>query len=152
MEQKKEKIERKKTISEFIAANQLTLTEKEAFQNLFIAIDTNQEKLFYITYNNSGHESAILNLKCIKAAKVDSIEQNIYDEIKGRQVVVGRHVNKIQLQLSLKNNIEMLHYLPFYQAHVNGIDELNTLKKRAEYWQELITHFCSCQNTGKLQA
>lgn len=137
---KKEMAKRKIKIDEVISTNHLTITEKEELANHFIAIDAGKGKLVYMEFDSTGDKTELIDLQNIKSAKVDVVENNIYEERKGKQVSVGTHISKVQLELTPKDGNQTKHYLAFYQAIVNGMDEMNTLKRRAQHWQEMVAN------------
>lgn len=127
-------------LDDLVAANNLTLHEKEAIDQYLIAMDTFHAKLLYLGFSNNDVYTMVLDLNKIKIAGVDIEENSIYEEKKGKSVLVQKHVTKLQLALTYKDASQPVALLPFYLSE-NGTDNYNTLKTRIEDWRDRINKF-----------
>lgn|GEM_PF-6856204 len=130
-------------MAEIIATNNSTVTEKEELANYSIAVDKKKGKLFSIEFDSRAKGKAELkDLQNIKSAKADYVEDNnICEGQKRKPVSPGTHISKVQLALTPKGSNQPKYYFTFYHALLNGIDETNTLKRRAQHWQERVNNY-----------
>jgi hypothetical protein len=93
--------------------------------------------LLYINFSNAKEEVLLLNLWTIKAVKVTTDDNCIYEQKKGKQVLVDKQVSKLQLEVALDENKKA--NLVFYE-YKNGMQDFVHIKQRANYWSQLINN------------
>jgi hypothetical protein len=136
---RKQKLAKQKiAFSELVARNQLEISEKEELNNYIIAIDKNKFQLVYLDFSGTDAEKIVIDLRKVKSVKVDTEENSIYEERKGKSILIEKQVIKLQLAISLNDPHLSPNFLPFYQMYKDGIQDFTTVKNRAEYWQNII--------------
>jgi hypothetical protein len=123
-----------------VAENDLTINEREEFEQYQIAIDTTNLKLLYLNFTTTTEDAKVIDLQKIKTAKVDIEENSIYENRKGKSVFVEKHILKLQLAITSKDANQPIELLTFYQ-YQDGMADYNKLKKRIEYWKDNINNF-----------
>jgi hypothetical protein len=123
-----------------VAKNNLTIKEREEFEQYQIAIDTTNLKLLYLNFTATTEDVKVIDLQKIKTAKVDIEENSIYENRKGKSVFVEKHILKLQLAITSKDANQPIDLLTFYQ-YQDGMADFNKLKKRIEYWKDNINNF-----------
>ena len=123
-----------------VSTNNLTIREREEFDKYQIAIDSSNLKLIYFNFSSTPEDAKVVDLQKIKTAKVDIEENSLYENRKGKSVLVEKHILKLQLALSKKDADQPIELLTFYQ-YEDGMADYNNLKKRIEYWRDNINNF-----------
>lgn len=131
----------KTKFEDLVSTNNLTIFEKEQFENYLIAIDTLNAKLVYLNFSNTEEEAKVIDLQKIKTTKVDVEENSIYEDRKGKSVFVEKQNTKLQLELTPKDGSQAKELLTFYQVYKDGMLDFNKLKMRIEYWKDNINKF-----------
>jgi lipopolysaccharide export LptBFGC system permease protein LptF len=133
---KQKAIENKKAkYASLVSSNNLIINEKEEFNNYLIAIDTVNGKILYLNFSNPKEEAMVIDLRKIKASRVEIEENHIYEEKKGKSILIEKQYTKIQLELTAKDAGQPKAVLILYQLYKDGMDDFKTVKKRAEHWQ-----------------
>lgn len=132
------------SFANLVAANNLTIHEKEQFGHYMIAIDTLQRKLCYLNFSGNKEEVKVIDLQKTKETRVVIEENSIYENKKGKTVFVEKHVIQLHLEITSKMINESKELLVFYTYH-DGIVDYNRLKNRIEYWRDNINQFTKGQ-------
>jgi hypothetical protein len=123
-------------MNESIIQNKLEISEKEQIDNYLLAIDKTNFMLMYIDYNAPGNAPILMDLWQIKNVKIVTEHNDVYEEKKGKKILVDKQVIKLMIQVTLtdgKAGQEMVLY-----DYNNAIREFIHSKTRAAYWCQLI--------------
>jgi hypothetical protein len=132
--------DQKSKFEQLVSASNLTINETEQFEHYLIAIDTLNAKLLYLNFSHPEEDARVIDLQKVKTARVEIEENSIYEEKKGKSVVVEKQISKLLLELTQKDVSQPKELLAFYQVHKDGMLDFNELKKRIEYWKENINN------------
>ena len=133
--------EQQSKFERLVSANNLTISEKELFDKYVIAIDVERGLLVHIDFSNAEDSTRLIDLHTIKTVKVNTEENSIYEEKKGKPFLVEKQLTKLQLELTPKDTDQPKQLLPFYQLYKDGQHSFSSIKKRIEYWQRNITNY-----------
>jgi hypothetical protein len=123
-------------MNESIIQNKLEISEKEQIDNYLLAIDKTNFMLMYIDYSAPGNAPILMDLWQIKNVKIVTEHNDVYEEKKGKKILVDKQVIKLMIQVTLtdgKAGQEMVLY-----DYNNAIREFIHSKTRAAYWCQLI--------------
>ena len=126
----------KVVLADVVWKNKLDLAEQETINHCVIGIDKINFILLYINFSNDKEEVILLDLWQIKDLKVTTEDNNVYEQRKGKSVLVDKHVAKLKLAVTLID-VESKVDLILYQDG-DGMQDFLQIKKRAEYWLDLI--------------
>jgi len=124
-----------------VNAHSLAISEKEVFDKYVIAIDVEKGLLVHIDFSNTPDSTRLIDLHKIKTATANTEEDSIYEENKGKSVLVERQLTKLQLELTPKDTDQQKQLLPFFQLYKDGQHNFSSIKKRVEYWQDYINGY-----------
>jgi G3E family GTPase len=116
--------------------NKLDISEKETINNSLLAIDKVNFKLVYINFGNEKEEVTLVDLRQVKTAKLSTEDNSIYEQRKGKSILIDKQVSKLQLELTF-NNEQPNSKLVLYQ-YSDGMHHLVQVKARATRWCDLI--------------
>jgi hypothetical protein len=132
------KLSRQKVIfADVVWKNKLEISEHETVNDVLIAIDKINFVLLYINFSSAKEEVSLIDLWTIKSVNVTTEDNCIYEQRKGKSVLIDKQVNKLQLELTLKENQKTCLILYEYQ---NGMHNFINIKQRANYWSQLINN------------
>jgi len=133
--------EQQSKFERLVTAHNLTVSEKELFDKYVIAIDVEKGLLVHIDFSDTIDSTKLIDLHKIKTVKVNTEENSIYEEKKGKSYLVEKQLTKMQLELTPKDTNQPKQLLPFYQLYKDGQHNFSGIKKRIEYWQENINNY-----------
>jgi hypothetical protein len=123
-----------------VSIHNLTINEKEEFAQYHIALDTSNLKLLYVNFSNTKEDVTILDLQKIKSVKVEMEENSIYENRKGKTVLIEKEIVTIKLILTIKDTVQPTAVLTFYRQE-DGKTDYVVLKNRMEYWKKKISDY-----------
>ena len=126
----------KELVADIITRNKLEITEKETINNYLLAIDKINFMLLYINLSDSNGEAVLIDLWQIKTVKVSTEDNSVYEQKKGKSVLVDKRVSKLQIQVTLIND-QPIADLVLYE-YKDALEDFIYIKKRADYWCHLI--------------
>lgn len=126
--------------NKLVSINNLTITEKEEFAHYHIALDTSNLKLLYVNFSNTKEDVTILDLQKVKSVKVNMEENSIYENRKGKTVLIEKEIVTIKLILTINDTVYPTTVLTFYR-YEDGKTDYAVLKTRMEYWKQKITDY-----------
>ena len=116
-----------------IAKNNLKVNQSETWANNYIAIDSDQKKLFFLKFNETETLEQLVDLNKIKETKIVVNKKSIKTK-NGKEDVL----EKLDLEILLINGERI--FLNFYDS--NQIYSQDFELKRAEKWKAIIfDHF-----------
>jgi hypothetical protein len=132
------KIAGQKTIfADIVWKNKLEISEKETINDYLLAIDKINFVLLYINFGQQKEEVTLIDLWNIKTAKVTTEDNCIYEQKKGKPVLVDKQVSQLQLEVTLAENKNVMLVLYEYK---NGMQDFVHIKQRANYWSQTINN------------
>jgi hypothetical protein len=132
------KLAKQKVIfADIVWKNKFEISEKESIGNYLLAIDKINFVLLYINFSDAKEEMTIVDLWNIKTVKVTTEDNAIYEQRKGKAVLIDKQINKLQLEVTLVGNQSV--NLVLYQ-YKDGLQDLMAIKRRANYWVEMINN------------
>lgn len=128
--------QQKLLFADTIYKNKLEISEKETINSYLLAIDKINFTLLYINFSGPEGEVVLIDLWRIRSAKVITEDNSVYEQRKGKSVLVDKQVSKLQLEVTLvdapsKTNLVLFEYK-------DGIQDFIYIKERADYWCRLI--------------
>ncbi|GEO07810.1 hypothetical protein [Segetibacter aerophilus] len=134
--QNKKTAQQKILLADVVWKNKLQLLLQETINNYLLAVDKVNFILLYIDFGNEKEEVVLIDLWQVKTIKVTTEDNSIYEQRKGKSVLVDKQVSKLQLELTLideqqKKNLVLYEYK-------DGMQNLMEIKRRADYWCQLI--------------
>jgi hypothetical protein len=130
------KLAKQKVIfADIVWKNKLEISEKETINSYLLAIDKINFALLYINFSEQKEEVTIIDLWNIKTVKVITEDNAVYEQRKGKAVLIDKQINKLQLEVTLVDSQPI--NLVLYQ-YKDGLQNLNEIKKRANYWAGII--------------
>jgi hypothetical protein len=135
-------VTRHATFDALVSIHQLTINEREEFNHYYIAIDTSNLKLLYVNFSNTKEDVKIVDLQKITAVKVDLEEKSIYENRKGKPVLIEKEIVNLQLAITKKDADQTTEILRFYR-YEDGMADHALLKNKVEYWKNKIANFIS---------
>ena len=126
----------KVVLAEVAWKNKLDLAEQETINHYIIGIDKINFILLYIDFSNDKEEVILLDLWGMKDLKVTTEDNNVYEQRKGKSVLVDKHVAKLKLEVTLIDAASKVD-LVLYQ-YGDGMQDFLPIKERAAYWSHLI--------------
>jgi len=105
----------KSVLDDVIWKNKLEIVEQESINNYVLAIDRVNFVLLYIHFGNEKEEVGLIDLWQIRAVKVSTEDNSIYEQRKGKTILVDKQVSKLQLELTsvevqAKTNLVLYEY------------------------------------------
>lgn len=134
-----------------VLKNNLEISEKEEINHYVFAIDKVKHILLYFNFTNNNIDTTVIDLQKVKSVRVDTEENSIYEEKRGKSVLVEKQVTKVQVEINLEDNQQTQHLLPLYQ-YVDGVQDIGSVKKRAEHWHATIISSKHFSNFSKPKA
>lgn len=132
------KLARQKTIfADIVWKNKLEISERETINDYLLAIDKINFVLLYVNFGGQKEEVALIDLWNIKTVKVTTEDNSIYEQRKGKAVLIDKQVNKLQLEIALAENQKTNLVLFEYK---DGMQDFINIKQRANYWSQLINN------------
>lgn len=130
------KLGRQNTVfADIVWKNKLEISEKETINDYLLAIDKINFVLLYINFGEQKKEVALIDLWNIKTVKVTTEYNSIYEQRKGKQVLIDKQVNKLQLEVTLAENQKTNLVLYEYK---DGMRDFLYIKSRANHWAAII--------------
>jgi hypothetical protein len=129
-------IRQKVVLADIAWKNKLEISVQETINNYLIAIDKVNFVLLYIDFGKEKEEVILLDLWQIKAVKVIIEDTSIYEQRKGKVVLMDKQVSKLQLEVELIDapaNANLLFY-----EYKDGVQNFLEIKMRANSWCDLI--------------
>jgi len=126
-----------------IAKHNLNVSQFETWANNYIAIDTDQKKLFFLKINETENIEQLVDLNKIKETKIIEIKKSVKTN-NGVHIVL----EKLDLELFLINGERI--FLNFYDS--NQIYAQDFELKRAEKWKAIVFEIIKALNFGKRAA
>ena len=105
--------EQQSKFERLVTAHNLTVSEKELFDKYIIAIDVQKGLLVHIDFSNTTDSTSLIDLHKMKTVKVNTEENSIYEEKKGKSYLVEKQLTKMQLELTPKDTNRQNNYCPF---------------------------------------
>lgn len=134
----RKKLARQKLVmADIVWKNKLEIGKKETINEYVLAIDKVNFVLLYINFRNEKEEVNLIDLWNIKTAKVATEDNSIYEQKKGKPVLVDKQVTGLQLEITLVENTKTNLVLYEYK---DGMHDFVHIKRRAHYWSELINN------------
>ena len=127
----------KELVADIISKNKLEITEKEAINNYLLAIDKTNFMLLHINLSDPNEAAVLIDLWRIKTVKVSTEDNSVYEQKKGKSVLVDKRVSKLQIQVTLIEDQPPAD-LVLYE-YKDAIEDFIYIKKRADYWCHLIS-------------
>jgi hypothetical protein len=132
------KIARQKVVlADILWKNKLEISVQETINNYLIAIDKVNFILLYINFSKEKEEVILIDLWQIKAIKVTTEDNSIYEQRKGKPVLIDKQVSKLQLEITLVD-VEAKANLILYE-YKDGVQNFLQIKRSANYWCDLIS-------------
>jgi len=130
------KLEKQKVIfTDLVWKNKLEISEKENINSYLLALDKINFVLLYIHFKEEKEEVELIDLWRIKAARAVNEDNSIYEQKKGKSLLVDKQITKIQLEVLLHDMTKVNLALYEYQE---GIQDYMFIRRRANYWAEMI--------------
>ncbi len=123
-------------LADIVWKNKLELSMQETINNNLLAIDKKHLIFLHINYRNDKEEVALIDLWQIKAVKITTEENSIYEQIKGKPVLIDKQVSKLHLEITLSDVLQKT-MLVLYNNE-DGMQDFVELKKRANHWCRLL--------------
>ena len=116
--------------------NKLDISEKETVNGHMLAIDRTNFTLLYINFRGPKEEVFLTDLWQIQTVKVTAEDNAVYEQRKGKSVLVDKQVIKLQLELAFVDSQPKAN-LVLYE-YKDGMQDFVHIKGRADYWSSLI--------------
>ncbi|MCW3110069.1 MAG: hypothetical protein JWQ09_4575 [Segetibacter sp.] len=131
------KIARQKIVlADIIWKNKLELAVQETINSYLLALDKVNFILLYINFSNEKEEVVLIDLWQVRTVKVTTEDNSIYEQRKGKSVLVDKQVSKLQLEIT-SVDVEQKTNLVLYE-YKDGMQNFVEIKRRADYWCQLI--------------
>lgn len=127
----------KVVLADIIWKNKLEIVVQETIKNYLLAIDKVNFVLLYINFGKEKEEVVLVDLWQIKAVKVTTEDNSIYEQRKGKTVLIDKQVSKLQLELALAD-VQAKSSLILYE-YKDGMQDFVEIKRSANYWCDLIS-------------
>lgn len=124
------------SLNEALRSRHLNADRSEYFRNRVIALDGRAEALIYVTTNEDGSRSEIIDLAEVRHCNVMNIGNKTVTTGKSGKKTTEEHINEIHLELS-GPTMEPASIM-FYSEIQDGLSELLDNRKKAETWKQLI--------------
>lgn len=132
----KKLVKQKLVFADIIWKNKLEIIERETINNYLLALDKVNFILLFIDFSQSKEEVVLTDLWQIKTVKVTTEDNSVYEQRKGKSVLVDKQVSQLQLEITLVDNQPKMN-LVLYE-YKDGMHEFVHIKSRADYWSHLI--------------
>jgi hypothetical protein len=126
-----------------IEKNNLKVSQSETWANNYIAIDTDQKKLFFLKIHETESKEQLIDMNKIKETKIVIIKKSIKTKYGLRDVL-----DKLDLEIFLINGERI--FLNFYDSNQIYTEDFEL--KRAENWKSIIFELTKTLNLGKKAA
>lgn len=126
-----------------IAKNNLNISQEETWGNSYIAIDTDQKKLFFMKIYETESIEQLVDLNKIKETKIIEIKKSIKTKNGVKDLL-----EKLDLEIFFVNGERII--LNFYDS--NQIYSEDFELKRIEKWKAIVFSHIKTVNSGKRAA
>ena len=120
-----------------VSTHQLVIDEQEVFDRYLLAIDRINGKFIYIDLHDKAEDEHIVDIHQIKGVKLINEENSIYEDKKGKSVLVEKLVTSLQLEIALKEG-KVSELLTFFK-YGDAAGEYLRLFERVTIWKDNLT-------------
>lgn len=120
----------------------ISVQKMEMYRYRSIGCDADIKKLIYVDYSEEPYRHSLIELKNVSGSKIVVNTNNITKKVRGEQRIIDRITSSIQLSVHFKNNAFLPVILTVYKYGIDSQQDMQHLKKEAEFWNELINKNC----------
>lgn len=128
--------QQKLVFADIVWKNKLQISEKQSINNYLLAIDRINFALLYINFSSAKEEVVLIDLWKIRTVKVTTENNSVYEQRKGKSVLVDKQVNKLQLEITMIDNQPTANLVLF--EYRDGMQDFLKIKGYANHWAQLI--------------
>lgn len=123
---------------DLVHRNKLEIKESEIIHNCLLAIDEANFILVFIHFGGLKEEVHLVDLWDVKVVQVVTEDEGVHGPKNGMAVFMYKQVNKLHLEVSLKDFQRKIH-LALFQCS-DGWQHYPQIKQRANYWAAVINN------------
>lgn len=138
-ERKRNTLKLASEFSKIAAEKGVTVHKQESFFDRIIACDHNLSTILFVNFTIKPAQVCCIKLNNISDCRVNVNTITLTEDIKGKQKVMDQYADSIDMELAYKKqSAEQVKKICFYQFGKDHQDDIITLKKRVEWWKDLI--------------
>lgn len=120
----------------------IAVARKDRLQHRIIGCNEQANRVIFVDYSQEPYRQSCIELKDMSGSRLIVNSEAVTEQVKGVDKVIDRFISSIQLKINFKNNNIDPVLLPLYEYGVDGLHDLEQIKRGGETWNELINKNC----------